>query len=116
MMPDPRHFVLDADPDQEPGDPLAGVRAALGQAFTVTTETPAIAVARRLTWLDTFDWRLYHAGLVPEQEHDRRGSRIILTSTSGDPRAEQSATGWPQPRPNTYGDIPPCAFKDTTVN
>ena len=112
MMPDPRHFVLDADPDQEPGDPLAGVRAALGQAFTVTTETPAIAVARRLTWLDTFDWRLYNAGLVLEQEHDRRGSRIILTSTSGDPRAEQSATGWQTRRPTAASDIPPGPVND----
>jgi CHAD domain-containing protein len=118
MMPDPRHFVLDADPDQEPGDPLAGVRAALSQAFTVTAETPATAgvtaaaTTRSLTWLDTFDWRLYGAGLILEQEHDRRNSRIILTSTSGDPLAEQPATGWQTRRPTAASDIPPGPVND----
>jgi CHAD domain-containing protein len=106
MMADPRHFVLDAGPDQEPGDPLAGVRAVLSQAFTVTSETAATGGARRLTWLDTFDWRLYNADLILEQEHDRRGGRILLTSTSGDPRAEQPGAGWQTRRPTAAHDIP----------
>jgi CHAD domain-containing protein len=111
MMPDPRHFVLDADPDQEPGDPLAGVRAALSEAFTVTTE-PAAGTARRRTWLDTFDWRLYGSGLILEQEHDRRSGRMVLTSTDGVPKAEQSSTGWQTRRPTAAQDIPPGPVSD----
>src|SRR5580704_17551630 len=105
MMADPRHFVLDAGPDQEPGDPLAGVRAVLSQAFTVTSETAATGGARRLAWLDTFDWRLDNADLILEQEHDRRGGRILLTSTSGAPRAEQPGAGWQTRRPTAAHDI-----------
>lgn len=112
MMPDPRQFVLDAGPDQEPGDPLARVRVALGEAFTITTETAATASARRRTWLDTFDWRLYNADLVLEQDHDRHGGRIILTSASGDARAEQPATGWQTRRPTEWTDIPAGPVKD----
>ena len=55
--------------------------------------------ARRRTWLDTFDWRLYRAGLMLEFEQARRGGRLLLSRADGTPQAEQPVTGWPPRRP-----------------
>ena len=68
MTPGLLDFVLEAPAGDEPGpDLLPAVLAALSQAFTVTPEA-AVPSARRRTWLDTFDWRLYRAGLMLEFE------------------------------------------------
>ena len=101
MMSDPRRFVLTgALAADQAADPLTEILAVLGRAFTVTRETgaPASAAegrgARRRTWLDTFDWRLFNAGLLLEHEHARRGGhggRIILSAADGSLRAEQPA-------------------------
>ena len=48
-------------------DPLPVALDALAQAFTVVQDrgAPGSGTRRRI-WLDTFDWRLYRAGLVLE--------------------------------------------------
>jgi CHAD domain-containing protein len=51
---------------------LSGVREALSTAFAVASASPPRHVTR--TWLDTFDWRLYRAGLTLEH----RGGELIL--------------------------------------
>jgi CHAD domain-containing protein len=128
MMSDPRRFVLpgasvgdSAADGSAAGDPLTGVLAVLGQAFTVTRETgaPVNAAegrgARRRTWLDTFDWRLFSAGLFLEHEHARRGGRggrIILSAADGSLRAEQPAAGWQSMRPVPSAAIPPGPVSD----
>jgi CHAD domain-containing protein len=139
MMSDQRRFVLTGalvgdsraagqTPDQgaslatDPtADPLTEVLAVLGRAFTVIRETgaPASAAegqgARRRTWLDTFDWRLFNAGLLLEHEHARRGGhggRIILSAADGSLRAEQPATGWQSMRPAPSAAIPPGPVSD----
>src|SRR5215469_38966 len=59
---------------------IANVLAALGQEFTVVPgRRGAPAGARRRTWLDTFDWRLYRVGLILEYAAAHRGGELRLT-------------------------------------
>ena len=105
-----RDFVLEAPTGEEPAeDLLAAAFAVLSQAFTVTAEASAPG-ARRRTWLDTFDWRLYRAGLMLEFEQARRGGRLLLSRADGTPQAEQPVTGWPPRRPAL--DLPPGPVRD----
>ena len=90
-------------------DLLAAAYAALSQAFTVTAEAGAPR-ARRRTWLDTFDWRLYRAGLMLEFEQASRAGRLLLSRADGTPQAEQPVTGWPSRRPAL--DLPPGPVRD----
>jgi len=108
--PGPRDFVLEAPIGDESAEDLRlAALAALSQAFTVTPEASAPG-ARRRTWLDTFDWRLYRAGLMLEFEQARRGGRLLLSRTEGTPQAEQPVTGWPPRRPAL--DLPPGPVRD----
>jgi CHAD domain-containing protein len=95
--------------DESAEDLLPAALAALSQAFTVTPEVGAPG-ARRRTWLDTFDWRLYRAGLMLEFERARRGGRLLLSRADGTPQAEQPVTGWPPRRPAL--DLPPGPVRD----
>ena len=102
-----RDFVLEVPTGEDPaGVGLALI--ALSQAFAVTPE--AAPGARRRTWLDTFDWRLYRAGLMLEFEQARRGGRLLLSRADGTPQAEQPVTGWPPRRPAL--DLPPGPVRD----
>ena len=99
MTPGPRDFVIDTPAVDAPAqDPLAAALATLSPSFTVMPE-PAAARTRRRTWLDTFDWRLYRAGLMLQFEQARRGGRLLLSKADGTPQAEQPVTGWPQTPP-----------------
>ena len=105
-----RDFLLEAPiGDESAEDLLPAALAALSQAFTVTPEAGAHG-ARRRTWLDTFDWRLYRAGLRLEFDQARRGGRLLLSSADGTPQAEQQVTGWPPRRPAL--DLPPGPVQD----
>jgi CHAD domain-containing protein len=105
MTLDPRVFVLDN---------AAGVEAiseALGQAYTVAEDSAADGGAtgtgaRRRSWLDTFDWRLFEAGLVLEHEQTRRGGSLILTGLDGAPLAEQPVTSLRSSRATQLPDGP----------
>src|SRR5690348_18323963 len=98
--PGQRGFVLEALPGDEEEDLLSAVLAVLGQSFTVAADTDARGSgARRRTWLDTFDWRLYRAGLMLQFEQARRGGRLLLSKTDGAPQAEQDVTSWPRRPP-----------------
>ena len=107
-----RDFVLEAPTGEEPAeDLLAAAFAALSQAFTMTAQADApLGGARRRTWLDTFDWRLYRAGLMLEFEQARRGGRLLLSRADGTPQAEQPVTVWPPRRPAL--DLPPGPVRD----
>jgi len=113
--PGPREFVLEAPARAEaaqdgvPGLPAAAL-AALGQAFSLTAE-PADADGHRRTWLDTFDWRLYRAGLMLEFEQARRGGRLLLSRADGTPQAQQPVTRWPR-RPALAEDLPDGPVRD----
>jgi CHAD domain-containing protein len=110
MTPGLLDFVLEAPAWDEPGqDLLPTALAALSQAFTVTPEAGEPG-ARRRTWLDTFDWRLYRAGLMLQFEQARRGGRLLISRADGTPQAEQPVTGWSSRRPAL--DLPPGPVRD----
>src|SRR5580693_10006479 len=113
MTPDLQGFELDADiADNGSHDPVSVVLDALGQAFGVVTEPGAPGSgARRHTWLDTFDWRLYRAGLVLEYEHRNRGGRLLLTRDEV-LQAEQPVLGWRSGRPRLATDLPAGPVRD----
>ena len=96
ITPGLREFVLEAPAADEPAqDLLPAALAVLSQAFTVTAESGAPGAKRR-AWLDTFDWRLYRAGLMLEFEQARRGGRLLLSKADGTPQAEQPVARWPR--------------------
>ena len=73
----PHDFVLASD-----GRPPADVvRAALAPRFRVAPDGRSRTV--RLTWLDTFDWRLHHAGLTLQHSTGSRVSEYMLTMADG---------------------------------
>ena len=129
MTPGLREFVIDAPAGDAPAgdapagdasagdasaqDLLAAALATLSQSFTVMPE-PAAAGTHRRTWLDTFDWRLYRAGLVLQFEQARRGGRLLLNKADGTPQAEQPVTGWPR-RPRLAEDLPEGPVRDRIV-
>ena len=59
--------------------PLLAVPA--GSGFTLAAGTRGATVRR--TWLDTFDWRLYRAGLTLEQVTGRGAAELRLTGRDG---------------------------------
>ena len=109
MTPDLREFELDAEAG-DPGNGMSAVLDVLGQAFGVVAEHGAPG-ARQHTWLDTFDWRLYRAGLVLEYEHARRGGRLLLSKNEV-PQAEQPVDGWRPSRPRLASDLPAGPVRD----
>ena len=105
-----REFVADTPAEED--SILAAVRSALSQAFTVTEEPGAAGRGtHRRTWLDTFDWRLYKAGLTLQFEQARRGGRLLLSKADGTPQAEQPVTRWPR-RPGLAEDLPDGPVRD----
>jgi CHAD domain-containing protein len=52
----------------------------------------------RRTWLDTFDWRLYRAGLTLESVTGRGPAELVLTAADGERiTAAAGGTRWPAP-------------------
>ena len=109
-MPGPREFVLEA-PAADATAATDDAMAALAEAFTMSAERAGSGAHRR-TWLDTFDWRLYRAGLVLEFEQARRGGRLLLSKADGTPQAEQAVTTWPR-RPVL--DLPAGPVRDRII-
>jgi CHAD domain-containing protein len=96
MTPGLQEFVLDRGEEGTGGTALSD---ALAPAFSVVEDrgTPGV---RRLTWLDTFDWRLDRAGLVLAHEQASRAGRLLLTAADGTPLAEQPAPAAQPRRPS----------------
>ncbi len=85
-----RDFVLgDGKPPA-----LEQLAAALAPRYSLVPDGSPHRVRR--TWLDTFDWRLYRAGLTLELVADRHGGELVVTSSGGD-RLTARVTGvrWP---------------------
>jgi CHAD domain-containing protein len=105
-----REFVADTAEGEDSS--LVAVRGELSTAFTVRQEPGAAGSGvHRRTWLDTFDWRLYKAGLTLQFEQARRGGRLVLSQADGTPQAEQPVTRWPR-RPGLAEDLPPGPVRD----
>jgi len=102
VTPDLAGFTADGDDVQSWDDISAGVLAALAAEFGVQPErhgAGALGADRRTTWLDTFDWRLYKAGLILEYVPGRGGGELRLSGGTGAP-ATQLVTGWQVARPH----------------
>ena len=108
MTPGLAHFVADDGDPQTWDDIVAAVLAALSAEFTVirergipgTTGVPG----ERVTWLDTFDWRLHKAGLTLEYVPGRGSSELRLSGSAGQ-EAAQLVTGWRPSRPHLLADL-----------
>jgi len=105
-----REFIVDTPAEDDSS--LAAVRSALSRAFMVAEEPGARGSGtHRWTWLDTFDWRLYKAGLTLRFEQARRGGRLVLSKADGALQAEQQVTRWPR-RPSLAEDLPDGPVRD----
>jgi CHAD domain-containing protein len=108
MTPDLARFVADPGDPQTWDDIVAAVLAALSAEFTVTRDRGVPGAASvppaRVTWLDTFDWRLHKAGLTLEYIPGRGGSELRLSGSSGQEAAQQ-VTGWRPSRPHLLADL-----------
>jgi len=108
MTPGLAHFVADPGDPQTWDDIVAAVLTALSAEFTVTPERAvpgAVSIpTARVTWLDTFDWRLHKAGLTLGYIPGRGGSELRLFGSSGQEAAQQ-VTGWRPSRPHLLADL-----------
>jgi len=99
-------FTTDGDDMQSWDDISAGVLAALATEFDVQPERHGAGppgVGRRTTWLDTFDWRLYKAGLTLEYVPGHGGGELRLSGTgtgAAFTHETQLVTGWQASRPH----------------
>ena len=110
-----REFVADTAEGEDSS--LVAVRSELSTAFTVRQEPGAAGSGtHRRTWLDTFDWRLYKAGLTLQLRAGQtgrpagaeQGRRHAAGRTAGDPLAETPRPGrGPAPRPGPGPDPGP---------
>ncbi len=80
-------------------DVLHALAAAGGSGLRWANGGPART--RRRTWLDTFDWRLYRAGLTLEQASTGGQTDLVLTGRDGGMVASERLTpgskpGWPR--------------------
>ena len=82
MTPGLAGFIAYGEDSQTWDDVVAEVLEALGQSFEVLPERGAPHGARRRTWFDTFDWRLYKAGLTLEYAAGPRGGELRLSGAA----------------------------------
>jgi CHAD domain-containing protein len=108
MTPTLAGFIADGNGQQTWDDTIAAVLAALAADFDLlpergTASTPS--VHSRTTWYDTFDWRLYKAGLTLEYIPGRGGSVLRLSAAGTGKDVTQIVTGWQASRPHLLADL-----------
>jgi len=114
MTPGLAGFIAAGQDTQTSDDVISEVLTALEQEFTLVPDRGGSlrTAARRRTWFDTFDWRLYRAGLTLEYVPAHRGGELRLSGAgSAAPPApaadvEQPVTGWQASRPHQLRDLP----------
>jgi CHAD domain-containing protein len=88
----PAEFVVTDGSPATPED----LQAALEPGFSVVPGGRSRTVRR--TWLDTFDWRLYRAGLTLELVSGHGPGELVLTTADGERfTAPASGVRWPAP-------------------
>ena len=86
---------------------------ALEGAFGVVPDAGgALGGTGRRTWFDTFDWRLFRAGLSLEYVATRRGGELVLAGAAGSPAVTRPVTGWRSIRGYQAGDLPDGPLAD----
>jgi len=110
VAPGQREFVL-AD--------AAGAGSDVLQALTAAAEDSlgwangGAPRSRRRTWLDTFDWRLYRAGLTLEQVMSGSNAELVLTGRDGAVlAAERLPADWKPSWPRLAADLPAGPLQD----
>jgi CHAD domain-containing protein len=104
VAPGQREFVL-ADTAGAGSDILRTLTAAGDDALGWANGSKAHA--RRRTWLDTFDWRLYRAGLTLEQVVSGSEADLVLTGRDGAVVAAQRLPAGSRPSwPSLAGALP----------
>jgi len=114
MTPGLAGFIAVGHDTQTSDDVISHVLTAIEQEFTLVPDSAAAprTAARRYTWFDTFDWRLYRAGLTLEYVPARRGGELRLSEVSPGAadttamEATQTVTGWQASRPHSLVDLP----------
>ncbi|MFY9889768.1 MAG: hypothetical protein WAK71_15755, partial [Streptosporangiaceae bacterium] len=89
-----REFVLDGDA-RAGSDVLLAMAGGASLAGGLSWVNGGPARASRRSWLDTFDWRLYRAGLTLEQVSGRHGTELVLTGRDGEVLATQRVAAGP---------------------
>jgi CHAD domain-containing protein len=83
------------------GSSLKLLRAKLATSFAGSVSGQSRPARARRTWLDTFDWRLYKAGLTLYQVTAGGRSQLILTGPDGEqvtaPVDRPATPRWPAP-------------------
>ncbi len=107
-------FVLDCDPGAWP-DVAGAVSEGTGSTFSLSANGPVRRVRR--TWLDTFDWRLYRAGLALEQVAASGRTELVLTGRDGDRLAvaqvgSVNGSGHQAQWPALLGALPPGPLRE----
>ena len=102
----PREFVI-AEPG---GQPLGRLRAELAKTYTVSGAVRPARATR--TWLDTFDWRLYKAGLTLQQVTTRGSSQLILFGPGGEQLIAAPSRGRRLRWPAQAEALPPGTVRD----
>jgi CHAD domain-containing protein len=107
-------FVVSGE-DATWNDVLDGVLAALREVFDVAPDREsAPRGSYQRTWYDTFDWRLYRAGMLLEYVAVNKAGELVLTSADGGGNgvngsrghAVQQVPGWRPARPYLATDLP----------
>ena len=99
-------FIASGEDSQTCDVVVAEVLEALGQSFGLLPERGAPRGGRRRTWFDTFDWRLYRAGLTLEYAAAHRGGELRLSGAAPVRDTVQPVTGWQASRPHQLRDLP----------
>ena len=105
MTPGLAGFIASGHDELAWDQSVAGVLEALGTGFDIVPERGGASAASRRTWLDTFDWRLYRAGLTLEYVGRARGGELLL-SGGDNPPITQPVIGWQAARPHLMCDLP----------
>src|ERR1700757_491948 len=108
MTPSLAGFIADGNAQQTWDDAIAAVLAALAADFDLLPERGTVSTPSgrlRTTWLDTFDWRLYKAGLTLEYIPCRGSSELRLSAAGAGKDATQLVTGWQASRPHLLADL-----------
>ena len=107
-------FVVAGETAPAWDEALAEVMSALRSVFTTVEERTALRPQRH-TWLDTFDWRLYRAGL--RLEYVAGKLRLTDDGTAGNGQAPvvQQVTGWRPARPHLAESLPAGPVRDRII-
>src|SRR5262249_45235279 len=109
-----RDFVLDGDASGSSDvlQAMAGSASLDGRLAWANGSPAQVRVSSR-TWLDTFDWRLYRAGLTLEQVTGRDRAELVLTGRDGDVLAVERLPADGKPRwPSLVSGLPAGPLRD----